>query len=461
MSKPRFLYVCRACGHQSAKWLGRCTECGEWGGMQEERVGGVTSSGGGPARAVGGAAGSDPAGRPVPLAEVTGDETPRRPTGLVEFDRVLGGGIVRGSVVLIGGDPGIGKSTLLLQIAERASRAGSPVLYITAEESITQTRLRAERLGVRGDKLLVASETDLDAITSHLETLAPALAVIDSIQMIHKDDVPGAPGTVSQVRECTAQLVALAKRRGVALFVIGHVTKEGAIAGPRTLEHLVDTVLYFEGDRYQSFRILRAVKNRFGSTNEVAVFEMRQEGLAEVANPSSYFLAGRTGNPAGSMIVPGVLGTRTILVEIQALTARANYGMPARKVSGVDPNRVAMILAVLERRGGLSLGSEDVFVNATGGVEIDEPAADLGIAAAIASSFRDRPGPAATVWIGEVGLGGEVRGVSQVGLRVQEAARLGFRQAIVPAEASVGLSAPQGLTLVPVPTVHAALEHLA
>ncbi|MBI5367461.1 MAG: DNA repair protein RadA, partial [Planctomycetes bacterium] len=345
MAKARVLFVCRACGNQSVKWLGRCPECGEWGGMQEERVRPGGAGGGPGAGGGGGAAGgiawspAEGGGKPLPLAQIGSAEAPRRTTGYPELDRVLGGGVVRGSVVLIGGDPGIGKSTLLLQVAERfgglpgaggaggaagaAGAANGSVLYLTAEESATQIRLRAERLGIQGERLLVVCETDLEAVLGHLDAVAPALAVVDSIQLISKADVPGAPGTVSQVRECTAELVTFAKRRGTAIFLIGHVTKEGAIAGPRTLEHLVDTVLYFEGDQYQSYRLLRAVKNRFGSTNEIAVFEMRREGLVEIANPSAYFLSGRKGNPPGSMIVPGVLGTRTLLVEIQALTARA------------------------------------------------------------------------------------------------------------------------------------------
>ncbi|MBM4082495.1 MAG: DNA repair protein RadA, partial [Planctomycetes bacterium] len=396
---------------------------------------------------------------PQPITQIQASEEERIRTGIAELDRILGGGIVPGSAVLIGGDPGIGKSTLLLQAANEVSRQGYRSLYVTGEESLLQTKLRADRLGTASDNLLLVAETDMDIILSHIGQVKPSLVVMDSIQMAYKSDLESSPGSVSQVRECAGQMVYLAKRTGIPVFLIGHVTKAGAIAGPRVLEHMVDTVLYFEGDKYQSFRILRAVKNRFGSTNEIAVFEMRHDGLKEVANPSHLFLSRREQAPPGSAVVPCLEGTRALLVEIQALTARATFGMPERKVSGVDRNRVSMLLAVLDKRAGMQLGGQDVFVNVVGGVQVDEPGADLGIALAIASSFREKRVPPDVAVVGEIGLGGEVRGVSQIETRLKEAEKLGFKQALVPAD-NRGGDKPSGLQIAFVASLSEALEVL-
>ncbi len=448
MAKTRTVHACQACGAKSPKWVGRCPECGEYNSMVEE----VER----PAERASRPVLSDEG--PVPITEVQAVERPRIVVGLPELDRVLGGGIVHGSVSLVGGDPGIGKSTLILQVCQRVAALGHVVLYVSSEESVLQTKLRAERLGVQSPNLLVVSETNVDVIRRYLEEAKPALAIIDSIQMIYKPELPGAPGTVTQVRECAAELTYLAKRAGRALFIVGHVTKDGAIAGPRTLEHLVDGVFYFEGDRFQAFRVLRGVKNRFGSTNEIGIFEMRNSGLAEVSNPSELFMSADRRGREGSVVVPSVVGTRTLLVEIQALLTRCAMGFPARRVSGVDLNRVQLILAVLERRGGLAVSAQDVFVNAVGGVQIEEPAADLGIAVAAASSFRSRAVPSRTCVFGEVGLAGEIRGVSQAGARALEAKRLGFERVVVPADNQKGIDAPPDLQVVPVRTLREAME---
>lgn len=447
MKKASAINVCQQCGHQSAKWLGKCPSCNAWNSFAEER----------PLPAPHPERPGFTGERPIPITEVSGADAPRRPSGYGEMDRLLGGGVVVGSVVLVGGDPGVGKSTLLLQLADRVARTGATVLYVSAEESIAQTKLRADRLGIAAPTLLLSTETDLERVKSWIEGARPALAVIDSIQMVNRADVASSPGTVTQVRECTTELVYLAKRTGASIFIIGHVTKEGSIAGPRTLEHLVDTVLYFEGDRFQSFRVLRAVKNRFGSTNEIAVFEMRKGGLEEVANPSRYFLSASRGR-GGSAVVPTLIGTRTLLVEVQALASKSSYGTPARRATGVDVSRLAMLLAVLEKRAGLRIGGDDVFVNAVGGVELDEPAADLPVSVAIAASFRNRDLPNDLVVMGEVGLGGEVRAVSQATARLEEAARMGFRRAVIPEDNRGGLEVPKGLAIEPVASVRDAIR---
>src|SRR3989304_8171748 len=367
MSKVKIAYVCQSCGYKNPKWLGRCPECNEFSSLVEE----IERQEATIARPI---LSND---APSPITDVKPVDKPRLSVGIPEIDRVLGGGVVLGSVALIGGDPGIGKSTLILQIAEKVAQQGLKVLYVSAEESVMQTKLRADRLDIKSPNLFVVSETNMDVIKRHIESVDPSLVVVDSIQMIYRPELPSAPGTVSQVRECATELIYMGKRSGISVFIIGHVTKDGTIAGPRTLEHLVDAVFYFEGDRFQSFRILRGVKNRFGSTNEIGIFEMASNGLVEVANPSALFMSEDRKNLIGSVVVPSIIGSRTLLVEVQALTSKAGVGIPARRVTGVDFNRVAMILAVLERRGGLHLGMEDVFVNAVGGVQVDEPAADL------------------------------------------------------------------------------------
>jgi len=450
MARSRVIFVCQECGARSPRWVGRCPECGEWNALVEEPV--EPGPRVAPARA--GVA-------PQPITAVPSTRDIRIRTHVDEFDRILGGGVVLGSAVLIGGEPGIGKSTLLLQAADRLAREGAAVLYVTTEESVEQTRLRAERLRVGSDRLLVAAETDLDLILALIDGAAPALAIVDSVQMVHSADLPSAPGSVGQLRQCAARLVATAKQRNIPVFLVGHVTKEGLIAGPRALEHMVDTVLYFEGDRFRSYRLLRAVKNRFGPTDEIAVFDMRREGLVEVANPSELFLSDHRTPTPGSVVVACVEGSRAILVEVQALTTRAHYGMPERKVTGVDYNRVCMLLAVLQRRVGLGLEGHDVFVNVVGGVRIDEPPADLAVALAVASSFHNVPVPIDSVLIGEVGLGGEVRGVTHIGARLREAARVGFKRAVIP-EANAGPhEGCDALELAPVAFLSDAIDQIA
>jgi DNA repair protein RadA/Sms len=419
------VYRCQECGFASPK-PGTCPDCrrasGAWVQLVEERP--VTQR---TARRAG-----TPAIQPRPLKDISMEQDDRVRTGIDELDRVLGGGVVRGSLVLIGGDPGVGKSTLLLQAARALARAAPPVLYVTAEESAAQVKMRADRLGIAGDGLLLWPENDLSLVQAQLDDAKPRSLVIDSIQTVFLPELESAPGSVAQVRECGARLMTLAKSRGIATFLVGHVTKEGALAGPRVLEHLVDTVLYFEGERHHSYRVLRAVKNRFGSTNEIGVFEMAEGGLVEVKNPSGFFLAERPDKAPGSVVVSSLEGTRPVLLELQALVAPAPVGTPRRTVLGADYNRVCLLLAVLEKRAGVPLGSQDVFVNVAGGARVTEPAADLGIVVAAASSYMDRPVPGDVLVVGEVGLTGEVRAVAGLELRLREAAALGFRRAIVP-----------------------------
>lgn len=451
-SKKKTAYVCQSCGAQSPRWFGRCPECGEWNTCAEEMV---------PAQK---AAASrvrqfDTAGaKPLPITavELVGED--RQAIGIGELDRALGGGIVPGSVVLIGGDPGIGKSTLLLQASGQLGFTGEKVLYVSGEESMRQTRLRAGRIGALTDELFVLSETNMDAITAHMDRLQPTLVVVDSIQTVYRPELESAPGSVSQVRECAAQLMYLAKRTGIAVFLVGHVTKEGAIAGPRLLEHMVDTVLYLEGERSHSYRILRAVKNRFGSTNEVGLFEMRDMGLVEVTNPSEIFLPEREGVRPGSVVVCSMEGTRPLLVEIQALVSSSTFGYPQRVATGVNPKRLSILLAVLEKRAGLKLSAEDVFLNVAGGVRLDEPAVELGMALAVASSFRDRPVPPHTVAIGEVGLSGEIRPVGHIPQRLAEAHQLGFERIVLARGNLKGIKPIAGLQLIGVSQIEEALE---
>ena len=448
MAKPAVRYVCQACGAAGPKWAGRCEACGEWNTIVEE----VPRPG--PAAAKGAV------GRAVEFVPLAGsaEPPPRAVVGIAELDRVLGGGLVPASAVLVGGDPGIGKSTLLLQAAAALARSGQPVLYVSGEESIEQVRLRARRLGVMEAPIDLAASVNLRDIAASLDGGRPggrpALVVIDSIQTMWLDQIDSAPGTVAQVRAAAFELIRLAKQRGFALVLVGHVTKDGAIAGPRVLEHMVDAVLYFEGERGHQFRILRAVKNRFGATDEIGVFEMTEGGLAEVANPSALFLAERRGNIAGSAVFAGLEGTRPVLMEVQALlSAAGGGGAPRRQVIGWDGGRLSMLLAVLETRCGLRLGAVDVYLNVAGGLRVGEPAADLAVAAAIASAAGDRPTSAGTVYFGEVGLSGEVRQVAQAEARLKEAAKLGFDTACLPRRVARGgrvPAAPEGLRLVEV-----------
>ena len=424
MPTTRVRYACQACGHLSPKWLGRCPACGEWNTFVEEPAAPVPRP---------------PVPRPparaaevVSIADVALEREPRAATGIAEFDRVLGGGLVPGALVLIGGDPGIGKSTLLTQVAARVAAQRRTVLYVTAEESARQVRLRAERLGPLPRDLLLLAETDLEAVQRAVERLRPALVVVDSIQTVYRPDVPSAPGSVAQVRECAAALLGVAKGREVTVLLVGHVTKEGQLAGPRVLEHLVDTVLAFEGDPHHAYRLLRATKNRFGSTHELGVFEMASDGLREVPNPSAAFLAERAASASGSAIVCAMEGARPLLLEVQALVTPTHFGVPRRTAAGVDYNRLVLLLAVLEKRAGLHLAMHDVYASVAGGLRIADPAADLALAAAVASAFRDRPLDPGSVILGEVGLGGEVRAVRHAARRVGEAARLGFARLVVP-----------------------------
>jgi DNA repair protein RadA/Sms len=426
MPKAHSKFVCQQCGGESAKWLGRCPECGEWNTLVEVPDlprGAVESAVPRPVMA----------GTPLALPDIATAAYERYSTGLAEVDRVLGGGLVPGSLVLVGGEPGIGKSTLLLQVSSLIAERQGPTLYISAEESAEQVKMRAERLDIIGKRLHLLTETDIDVISASITGMRPCCVVIDSIQTIASLQLASAPGSVSQVRECTLRLMHVAKDNHIPIFLIGHVTKEGTVAGPRVLEHIVDAVLYLEGERYHTYRLLRGVKNRFGPTNEVGVFEMQGEGLVEVANPSALFLTERGMQTSGSAVVVSMEGTRPLLVEVQALVTPTNFGLPRCTTTGIDHNRLLMLLAVLSKRVGLALGNQDVYANVVGGFTLDEPAVDLGIAVAIASSFRDRPLDPHVALIGEVGLSGELRAVSRAGLRVREAAKLGFRRCIMPA----------------------------
>lgn len=434
MAKSRTTaFFCKECGYESAKWSGQCPSCKAWNTFVEEPVAKEKNVKGivninAKYHETAGIKKADP----VRLSSVTATDTDRIKTDICELDRVLGGGIVEGSLVLVGGDPGIGKSTLLLQMCYNLAKNGNSVLYISGEESLGQIKLRAQRVGEASDNLMVLCETSLDTIENVLENVKPQIVVIDSIQTMYREEVGAAPGSVSQVRETTAVLMQLAKGLNISIFIVGHVTKEGVVAGPRMLEHMVDTVLYFEGDKNAAYRILRSVKNRFGSTNEIGVFEMRQEGLAEVANPSEYMLTGRPEEASGSVVVCLLEGTRPILVEIQALVCDSNFGMPRRTAAGADYNRVNLLMAVLEKRAGIHLSGSDAYVNIAGGMKVNEPAMDLGIVMALVSSFRNRPMMENTIVFGEVGLAGEVRAVSQPQIRINEAVKLGFENCILP-----------------------------
>lgn len=455
-SKNGTVFFCQECGYESAKWMGQCPGCKSWNSFVEERVtisakgsGNASKSGSGVKRA-----------EPSRLSEVSLGGEERIVTRIEELDRVLGGGIVPGSLTLVGGDPGIGKSTLLLQVCRKLAGAGRKVLYLSGEESLRQIKIRANRIGEFNDNLLLLCETNLYVIEETLKAMKPDVAVIDSIQTMYSEDVSAAPGSVSQVREATNIFLQLAKGMSISIFLVGHVTKEGTVAGPRVLEHMVDTVLYFEGDRHASYRILRGVKNRFGSTNEIGVFEMREEGLIEVMNPSEFMLNGRPEDASGSVVACSMEGTRPILIEIQALVCGSNFGIPRRQAIGTDFNRVNLLMAVLEKRVGLQMSGCDAYVNLAGGIKIAEPAIDLGIVLAIVSSFRNRAIDSKVITFGEVGLSGEVRAVSMARQRVQEAKKLGFTTCILPAVCMEGLREEKDMRVIGVRSVRDAIDFI-
>ncbi|MFB5192172.1 DNA repair protein RadA [Alicyclobacillus fastidiosus] len=446
MAKTKTQYVCTACGHVEIKWMGRCPGCGEWNTLIEETVATTRS---GPVTGT--------RMQPMPIESIPPQTEQRVRTGLTECDFVLGGGIVPGSLVLIGGDPGIGKSTLLLQLSQSIASQNKRVLYVSGEESASQIRLRAERLGTVHKELYVLAETDLDLVVESAAALKPDFLIIDSIQTVFRPSLTSAPGSVAQVRECTGVLLRLAKQQNIATFIVGHVTKDGAIAGPRMLEHMVDAVLYFEGERHHMYRVLRAVKNRFGSTNELAVFEMHDDGLREVSNPSLLFLSERQTVVPGSAVVAAMEGRRPLLLEVQALVAPTGFATPRRMSTGADHSRVSMLLAVLERRIGLQVQASDAYVNVAGGVRVDEPAVDLGIALALVSSHRDRPLARGDLYIGEVGLTGEVRTVTRLSERLREAQKLGFARCFVPAGQSLAETF-SGLEVIQVKSLQDAIQ---
>ena len=451
MAKPKTHFVCQSCGYQAPKWLGKCPGCQGWNTFVEERAVEEKT----PERDL---LGFERDAVPTPLTEIVPEERGRLEIGIGEFDRVLGGGIVYGSMVLVGGDPGIGKSTLLLQAMGRLASKGKKVLYISGEESLQQTKMRADRLGISSDHLFVVSETSSEKILQAIREIKPSVAVVDSIQTIYSAELPSSPGSISQVREASSQLLYLAKNLSIPVFLVGHVTKEGFIAGPKVLEHMVDTVLYFEGESNHAFRILRAVKNRFGSTHEIGVFEMKDSGLSEVSSPSEYFLSERTRSATGSVVTPSIEGSRPILIELQALVVPTNFGMPRRTTQGIDPNRVSLLVAVMDRRLGIHLFGHDIFLNIAGGMKVEEPGTDLGVIASISSSFRDRMIDPEMVIFGEVGLGGEVRGISQAEGRAKEAARLGFRRCLLPKQNQEKIKPIKGIELIGVRTVQEAVE---
>ena len=451
MKRIQSKYVCQTCAYESPRWVGKCPNCGGWNSLAEELIiprGRATKE-----------RMQEQSSGPISIADVKSSLGERLSTGIPEFDRVLGGGVVPGSVVLVGGDPGIGKSTLMLQMASLAS--GGDVLYVTGEESVSQIKLRAERLEVKpSNNLFLLSETDADGIVALIQRSEPAVVIVDSIQTMYRQGLESAPGTVGQVREVTAMFMKIAKSLSIPFFLIGHVTKEGVIAGPKVIEHIVDTVLQFEGERHYSFRVLRSIKNRFGSTNEIGIFEMQDSGLREVANPSETFLAQRKSGSSGSTVVASIEGTRPLLLEVQALVTPTSYGMPQRTSTGFDSRRLQMLLAVLEKRGGLHLGQYDVFVNVAGGVRIDEPAADLGVAISIASSLRDQPVDSVAVAVGEVGLGGEIRAINQIEKRMLEARKLGFKRLVIPSGNLKNLRGDGDMEVVSVERIDQAIKTL-
>ena len=443
MAKAKTVFVCSECGNESPKWLGKCPACNSWNTFYEQKIEKYTDTNK-IERKIN--------NTPKPLNSYVGQEANRTSTGYLELDRVLGGGLVKGSLILLGGEPGIGKSTLILQLCEKVQGDGN-VLYVSGEESAEQIKLRADRLEVKNNELMFLGETDIDVIKDAIFEMKPKLVIIDSIQTMYSEEITAAAGSVSQVREITAQIMRMCKAQQITTIIIGHVTKEGNIAGPRVLEHMVDTVLYLEGERYNTYRILRAVKNRFGSTNEIGMFEMRQEGMCEVTNPSDILITEREDNPSGSCILASVEGTRPILVEIQALTSQTVFGLPKRTANGFDYNRLAVLIAVLEKKAGLSLGNQDVYLNVAGGMKITEPAADLGIIATVASSYKNIPISQTTVVMGEVGITGEVRRINLIEKRLKEAEKLGFKTCIIPENNKKGLKDEYKLDIIGVKNI--------
>jgi DNA repair protein RadA/Sms len=453
MVKSKTIYVCQSCGFQSPRWLGKCPNCGEWNSLTEERIVPEPSV----KRESPGISTGEP---PRPITDISVDGKERLQCGIGEFDRVVGGGIVLGSVILIGGDPGIGKSTLVLQVLDGLARLGRKVLYVSGEESARQTKMRAERLGVEASDLLVLCETALDQILESIRQTGPSAVAIDSVQTVFAADLQSAPGSISQVRETSNRIIATAKSMGLPVLLIGHVTKEGSIAGPRVLEHMVDTVLYFEGDAGHAYRVLRAVKNRFGSTNEIGVFEMKDRGLEEVKSPSEIFLAERPARASGSVVVPSMEGTRPVLVELQGLVTKSFLAVPRRTTIGVDYHRLGILVAVLEKKVGLNLFDQDIFLNVAGGIKVGEPAVDLGMVVAIMSSFLDRPVAEKTVLFGEVGLTGEVRAVGQAESRIRESAKMGFERCVLPRVNLERIKGPRDMELIGVGSVGEAQKAL-
>lgn len=442
--------MCQNCGAQSRKWLGQCPDCGQWNTLVEERFRPTAGSARVGARSF--------SASPIAFDDVESQDDARISSGIDELDRVLGGGIVNGSLVLIGGSPGIGKSTIVIQMADRCAKNGVDVIYVSGEESARQVKMRGERLGLGAERLFILPETNMQAVLAELDRSRPGIVIVDSIQTIFSENIESAPGSVSQVREVANQLMQYAKTSATPVFITGHVTKDGSIAGPKTLEHIVDTVLYFEGDRHHNHRIIRATKNRFGAANEIGVFEMTAEGLIPVANPSELFLQERPEDAAGSAVTIAMEGTRPMLVEVQALVSGTKYGTGRRMAQGFDQNRASLLIAVLEKRAGMQLASDDVFINVAGGFEIDEPAADLGVVAAIASSFRNQPIPADTAVFGELGLTGEIRGVMAAEARAREAQLLGFKRLILPESNKKGLEKLLGIRVIGIRTLDQLLD---
>ena len=449
MAKPKTIFVCSSCGYESAKWLGKCPGCGEWNSFYEEKQNIITEAG----------EKKKVSATPKALTSFQGKEAKRLATGFGELDRVLGGGLVKGSLVLLGGEPGIGKSTLILQICDKIKGEGK-VLYVSGEESAEQIKMRADRLHIKNEDIMFLGETDIDVIENAILQIKPKLVIIDSIQTMYSDEISAAAGSVSQVREITAQIMRICKSRQITTIIIGHVTKDGNIAGPRVLEHMVDTVLYLEGERYNTYRILRGVKNRFGSTNEIGMFEMKEEGMCEILNPSEILISEREDNPSGSCIVTSMEGTRPVLVEIQALTTQSVFGIPKRTANGFDYNRLAVLIAVLEKRANLMLGSQDVYLNVVGGMKINEPAIDLGIMMAVTSSFKNIPIPKDVVVMGEVGLTGEVRRINLIEKRLKEIEKLGFKKCIIPENNKKSLKDEYKLDIIGVQNIGDAMRKL-